>query len=201
MSSYLHFCNNIEHYPVVAWFTSSILVSLMIWLCHYVSVFLTVGSMVMINLRVLGIAGKRQSLTQVADIYGPWMWIGLTVLVVTGILMLAGDSALYCTNGVFGINLLVTALAAATGAVVKKSASSWTVPRVLQLLRKCSRWSLCSCGSEQSCRPWKFRRVPMSRRNLRLRFQISKQILSVPCCWIEDTNAPMAGRFRECAAE
>lgn len=128
MSSYVHFCKDLEHYPIVVWFTSSILMSLAIWLCHYLSVFLTVGSMVMINLRVLGGAGKRQSLTQVGEIYGPWMWIGLTVLVVTGLLMLAGDAPLFCTNGVFGINLLVTALAVGSGVIVKKSISSWDRP-------------------------------------------------------------------------
>jgi hypothetical protein len=128
VTSYLHFCKGIEHYPIVVWFTTSILASLLIWLCHYVSVFLTVGSMVVINLRVLGLAGKRQTLTHIAEIYGPWMWIGVIVLIVTGLLMLAGDSALFCTNGVFGINLLVTLLAVLTGVVINRFASSWDKP-------------------------------------------------------------------------
>ena len=84
--------------------------------------------MLVINLRVLGLAGKRQSLTQVSELYGPWMWTGLAVLLVTGILMLTGDAPLFCTNGVFGVNLLVTALAAITGVVVKNSMPSLGPP-------------------------------------------------------------------------
>jgi hypothetical protein len=39
--------------------------------------------------------------------------------------MLAGDSALFCTNMIFGINLLVTAIAAVTGVIVQKNLRAW----------------------------------------------------------------------------
>jgi hypothetical protein len=110
------------------WFTNAIVVSLLIWMAHYVSVFLTIGSMVMMNLRVLGIAGKNQTITEITDFYAPWMWIGLTVLFFTGILMLLGDSALFCTNTIFGVNLLITVLAAISGVFVRKKAASWEQP-------------------------------------------------------------------------
>ena len=128
MNSYLQACRDLQSAPVVMWFTESILVSLLIWLAHYVSVFLTVGSMVMIDLRVLGVAGRSQTLTQVSKIYSPWMWTGLAVLTVTGLLMLAGDAILFCTNGVFGVNLLVTALAAISGVIVTKKVAAWDAP-------------------------------------------------------------------------
>lgn len=104
------------------------MVSLVIWLAHYVSAFLTVGSMVMMNLRILGFTGKDQTVTEITEFYSPWMWIGLSVLVVTGLLMLAGDSIFFCTNGVFGFNLLVTVLAAACGVFVKKRVPAWDLP-------------------------------------------------------------------------
>jgi len=110
------------------WFNESIIVSLLIWLAHYVSVFLTIGSMVMIDLRVLGVSGRNQSVSDIADFYSPWMWIGLAVLFVTGMLMLAGDSSLFCTNGVFGINMLITIVAAASGVLVRKMAPAWDRP-------------------------------------------------------------------------
>jgi len=128
MHTYLRACHDLQNYPTVVWFTNSIVTSLLIWMAHYVSVFLTIGSMVMINLRVLGLAGKNQTVTQVADFYAPWMWIGLTVLFFTGILMLLGDSALFCANTVFGVNLLITVLAAISGVFVRKRAPSWEGP-------------------------------------------------------------------------
>jgi len=133
---YLYHCWNLQHYPVVGWLTESILVSLAIWLSHYFSVFLTVGSMVMMDLRVLGWAAKKQTITQVADLYAPWMWIGLSVLFVSGFLMLASDSSLYCQNIPFGINILVTILAAGTGVVIRKMVPRWDLPTGTPLIAK-----------------------------------------------------------------
>ena len=128
MISYVQACRDVQNNPYVMWLTGSILPSLAVWLAHYLSVFLTVGSMVMIDLRILGFTGKNQTVTEIADFYSPWMWIGLGVLVFTGLLMLAGDSVLFCTNGVFGVNLLITALAAVSGVFVQKGAPAWDRP-------------------------------------------------------------------------
>jgi hypothetical protein len=128
LASYLRACHAVQSNSYVYAFTSSILPSLITWLAHYVSAFLTVGSMVIINLRILGWLGKKRSITEIADFYSPWMWTGLGVLTFTGLLMLAGDSDLFCTNGIFGINLLVTALAAISGVLVKKNAPAWDRP-------------------------------------------------------------------------
>jgi len=128
MNTYIQVCQSIQNYHLVMWFNESIIVSLLIWLAHYVSVFLTIGSMVMIDLRVLGVSGRNQSVSDIADFYSPWMWIGLAVLFVTGMLMLAGDSSLFCTNGVFGINMLITIVAAASGVLVRKMAPAWDRP-------------------------------------------------------------------------
>jgi hypothetical protein len=128
MNTYLQVCQNVQANHFVMWFTGSILVSLIIWLAHYISVFLTVGSMVMIDLRVLGLTGNNQTVSEITDFYAPWMWIGLVVLFCTGMLMLAGDSALFCTNGIFGINMLVTVLAAAAGVFIRRKAPVWEGP-------------------------------------------------------------------------
>jgi hypothetical protein len=128
MNMYLQVCRGLQDYHLVMWFNESIIVSLLIWLAHYISVFLTIGSMVMMDLRVLGVAGRNQSASDIADFYAPWMWIGLAVLFVTGMLMLAGDSVLFCTNGVFGINMLITIVAAASGVLVRKMAPAWDRP-------------------------------------------------------------------------
>src|SRR5271154_1256407 len=102
MSTYLYYCGHLQQNSFVVWITNSILISLIVWLCHYFSLFLTIGSMTMINLRVLGVAGRSQTIGQIANLYSRWMWTGLVILLVSGILMLAGDSILFCTNTIFG---------------------------------------------------------------------------------------------------
>ena len=125
MNQYLDFCGQIERYPIVVWFTNSLLASILIWLSHYFSLFLTIGSMAVLNLRVLGLAGREQTITQIANLYSRWMWIGLAVLFVSGTMMAAGDSVLFCTNGVFGIKLLLIVLAAISGVIIQRNARRW----------------------------------------------------------------------------
>ena len=125
MNEYLELCARIQKYPIVIWWTTSVLVSVAIWLSHYFSMFVTVGGMTVVNLRVLGLAARNQTVAQVADLYSKWMWPGIVVLVVSGSLMLAGDSVLFCTNGVFGIKLLLMVLAAISGVIIQSNAHKW----------------------------------------------------------------------------
>ena len=125
MDRYLVFCGGIQRYPIVVWFTDTLLVSILIWLSHYFSLFLTIGSMAVLNLRVLGIAGREQTMTQIANVYAKWMWIGLAVLFVSGTMMAAGDSELFCTNGVFGIKLVLIVLAAISGVIIQRNVRRW----------------------------------------------------------------------------
>jgi uncharacterized protein DUF6644 len=138
MEHYLEFCGQIERYPVVVWFTNSLLASILIWLSHYFSLFLTIGSMVVLDLRVLGVAGRKQTITQIANVYSRWMWTGLAVLFVSGTMMAAGDSVLFCTNGVFGTKLVLIVLAATSGVIIQRSARRWdqapTVPTAAKAL-------------------------------------------------------------------
>ena len=125
MREYLHLCAQLQRNAFVVWVTNSVLVSVMVWLSHYFSLFLTIGAMTMVNLRVLGVAARKQTMTQVADLYSRWMWIGLVILFVSGSLMLAGDALLFCTNGVFGTKLLLIVLAAISGVVIQSRVRKW----------------------------------------------------------------------------
>ena len=136
MNQYLEYCGGIERYPFVVWFTNSLLASILIWLSHYFSLFLTIGSMVVLNLRVLGMAARKQTITQIADVYSRWMWIGLAVLFVSGTMMAAGDSVLFCTNGVFGIKLALIVLAATSGVITQRNARRWDQAPVVPMVAK-----------------------------------------------------------------
>jgi len=56
------------------------------------------------------------------------MWVGIGLLTFTGLLMMAGDAVLFCDNGVFGVNLLITVLAVVSGVIVTKKIPSWDSP-------------------------------------------------------------------------
>ena len=60
---------------------------------HIVGIGVVVGSVFMIDLRVLGWAGRDQSLLETIDRFGPWLSWALCVLLVTGALMVVGEPA------------------------------------------------------------------------------------------------------------
>ena len=60
---------------------------------HIVAIGIVLASVFMIDLRVLGLAGRDQSLTETTNRFGPWLTAALCVLLVTGILMVVGEPA------------------------------------------------------------------------------------------------------------
>ena len=58
---------------------------------HIVAITVVVGSVFMIDLRVLGWAGRDQSLLETTGRFGPWLSGALCVLLTTGLLMVIGE--------------------------------------------------------------------------------------------------------------
>ena len=60
---------------------------------HIVAIGVVVTSVFMIDLRILGWAGRDQTLSQTTSRFGPWLSWALGVLLITGILMIIGEPA------------------------------------------------------------------------------------------------------------
>jgi putative copper export protein len=60
---------------------------------HIVAIGVVMASVFMIVLRVLGWAGRDQSLMEVTRRFSPWLFGALSVMLVTGILMVIGEPA------------------------------------------------------------------------------------------------------------
>jgi hypothetical protein len=60
---------------------------------HILGIGVVIGSVFMINLRVLGWAGMDQTLRQTTSRFGPWLTAALCVLLATGALMVIGEPA------------------------------------------------------------------------------------------------------------
>ena len=77
---------------------------------HIVAIGISVGAMLMIELRVLGLAGRDQSLRETTDRFGPWLLWALGVLLFTGILMVIGEPARQLLSISFWIKMFLLAL-------------------------------------------------------------------------------------------
>jgi hypothetical protein len=60
---------------------------------HIVAIGVVLTSVFMIDLRILGWAGRDQTLRETTSRFGPWLSWALVVLLVTGILMIIGEPA------------------------------------------------------------------------------------------------------------
>lgn len=92
---------------------------------HFFSLFLLVGTIAVIDLRLLGLAGGRQGVGPLAEQLFPWTWIGLGLAVFSGFIMFAASAAEFVLNTQFRIKMLLTVLALVFGIIVQRNAGKW----------------------------------------------------------------------------
>lgn len=68
------------------------------------------GATILVDLRRLGVRVTGQAADEIERIFKPWSHAGLTVLLATGALMLAGDWDRYRHNPAVGVKLGLVAL-------------------------------------------------------------------------------------------
>jgi hypothetical protein len=95
---------------------------------HFSGLFLLVGTIAVIDLRLLGLAVRRQSVSEIAQNLFPWMWTGFGIAVVSGFVMFATGATGFVSNTQFRIKMLVTLLAVTFGAVVQRKTAQWDQP-------------------------------------------------------------------------
>ncbi len=80
---------------------------------HILAIGATIGSVLMINLRIFQFAGRSRTMTETVRRYLPWVWWGLLVLLITGIGMTIGEPVRELTNPIFWIKMVMIVVAAA----------------------------------------------------------------------------------------
>jgi hypothetical protein len=120
----LHFVAALQHNSWFIAMNSSVAITSFFEVCHYAGFFLLVGSMALIDLRVLGIAGRGQTATAMAEQLFPWMWTGLIFATISGFLMFSGDAIDFYGAPLFRLKMLLLVVALVVGIVVQ-----WQVPR------------------------------------------------------------------------
>jgi hypothetical protein len=93
------------------------------------------GMLILIDLRVLGLALKRLPAPEVAEDLAPWMLLGLVVIVLSGILVFLNGPVDYYTNVIFRIKMVLLLLVACNGWFIRAGRSrNLVVARSVSLL-------------------------------------------------------------------
>ena len=121
----LHICRWLQDNSFIAVINGTAWTAAATEIVHYFSMFVLVGSMVIVDLRVLGLVGRRQDATQLAARLFPWIWVSLALNFLSGFLMFAGSATAYYRNDIFYDKMGVVLLAIVANLVVQQKVRAW----------------------------------------------------------------------------
>lgn len=84
---------------------------------HVIGIALVVGTIALVDLRLLGVASHRRSVDRLIREVTPFTWVAFAVAVTTGLLMFASKSIDYVQNSMFLYKMIVLLLAGLNMAV------------------------------------------------------------------------------------
>lgn len=113
----LEICTWVEATPLAVAIAQSDWLFPSIETVHVLALALVVGSITMLDLRLLGVSTKNMGVMQLAGETLPWTWSAFGVAVVSGGLMFVSRAETYYANGPFRVKLILLALAGLNMAV------------------------------------------------------------------------------------
>jgi hypothetical protein len=102
-----------ERSPIGEFIRSSRVLFPIIESIHLIGMALFVGTVLLIDMGLLGVAMRRQPIAQVATALAPWTRTGFVLLLVTGPFMFAAQAAKWHDNPVFWFKMLLLIAATA----------------------------------------------------------------------------------------
>lgn len=91
---------------------------------HYSAVLFAVGTIVLLDVRILGLTAPNQALSALAAQLRPLTWIGLGSVAVSGFLLFATEAGDYAAVTPFRLKMIVIGLA-----IISALTIEWSVPK------------------------------------------------------------------------
>jgi hypothetical protein len=121
----LSFCSWLEHSSWITVISNTAWLYAIFEVLHYFSLFVLVGSIVIVDLSILGVVGRSQTVPRLAEQLFPWMWTGFGVAVLSGFIMFATGAIAYFPDKVFRVKMLVILLAVIFAIGVERNVPKW----------------------------------------------------------------------------
>ncbi len=119
------FCHWLQNTPV------GIAVSTTVWgypyvqLIHFFGLSVWVGTIVMLDLRLLGLAGRSMSVAEFSKQLSPVTWTGLGIVVLGGGMLFSGAATTYLNNAAFRVKFPLILVGIAYHIVIQMSVPKW----------------------------------------------------------------------------
>jgi uncharacterized membrane protein len=96
---------------------------------HILAIAIVMSSVIMVDLRLLGLVGQTQSISSTARRFLPWVWWSLLVLLATGVVLITAEPRRDLLNPVFQAKMALLAAAmiitGAFQAAVARNMRAW----------------------------------------------------------------------------
>ena len=116
---------------------------------HFIGFALSIGTIAIVDLRLLGVGMRHQSPAGLAADLDPWTRLGIAVMLVTGFLMFSTDAVAYHFNPSFQFKMVCLALALVVHFTLRKWAVRADVPPIAgkaAALTSLALWTLVVAG-------------------------------------------------------
>ena len=101
---------------------------------HIVAIGVALGSVFMVTLRILGWAGRDESLARMNQRFGPWLTWALAVLLATGIVMIIGEPARELLTLSFWLKMILVVIGTAVAVLFQRAVRRNPEPSGIRLL-------------------------------------------------------------------
>jgi len=98
--------------------------------CHFMGFALFIGTIAMVDFRLLGWGMRRQTAAQLAADVAPWTLAGLAIMLTTGFLMFSADAVVYHVNPSFRFKMWCLTAALLFHFTLHRRAIAADVPRL-----------------------------------------------------------------------
>lgn len=137
MPDFLHFCQWVYATPFSTSIRQSPYSFPIIEGIHTLGITAVVGTVAILDLRLLGVLMKREPVTRIARQVLPWTWAGFAVMFVTGVLLSIAEAATNYFNWAFRIKLILLLLVGINPLIfhltIYRKVSSWDLADVTPL--------------------------------------------------------------------
>ena len=79
---------------------------------HVIALALVVGTIFLVDTRLVGLTSTRLSFRQISSRLLPWTWAGFILAAITGFMLFSSNAVAYYGNGAFRLKLILMILAA-----------------------------------------------------------------------------------------
>jgi uncharacterized membrane protein SirB2 len=88
---------------------------------HILAIAIVMSSVIILDLRLMGLMGHSQSISGLTRRFLPWVWCSLVVLLLTGIVLITAEPRRDLLNGVFQTKMALLIVAIAVTAVFQET--------------------------------------------------------------------------------